>query len=273
MKILYCEECRDAIALGHEPRTCLCGKSAGYYTAGGVWAIYMGPAKLIGMPNKDVLCSELGERIEAWAIPIGGNTVYLSEERYSELRFIATYKDYNLHLLGVDKDSCGKHNNLLIGLRNTGDNVTLLPSYFKKQHGLVPVNLDDALFSFLLVPTYRDYYYWKLTPEECPVDVDESGQPESLWDAGYREGAEDGLREAYDSIDREENLDWLSPNERSCIENLKFIRGYIITIGTFLDNVTPFVEALPDTTLDNRSLQVDLQKLNRRFKDIAKIIG
>ncbi len=51
MKLLFCPECYDMLALTPELRTCACGKSRGAYDKDGYHATVYGSALVIGMLN------------------------------------------------------------------------------------------------------------------------------------------------------------------------------------------------------------------------------
>lgn len=51
MKLIYCLECGDVVALRTARRSCLCGQSSGYYTT---WidAVVTGPCTPLGFDNR-----------------------------------------------------------------------------------------------------------------------------------------------------------------------------------------------------------------------------
>jgi hypothetical protein len=52
LKLIFCEECRDVVALRMEERTCICGKSKGVCTGlDGLHATISGPAIPLGFAN------------------------------------------------------------------------------------------------------------------------------------------------------------------------------------------------------------------------------
>jgi hypothetical protein len=51
VKLIYCLECRDVVALKMQERTCLCGKSRGAYGTDGLHAWISGPVIPIGFAN------------------------------------------------------------------------------------------------------------------------------------------------------------------------------------------------------------------------------
>ena len=51
MKLIYCLECRDVVALKMLERSCLCGKSRGAYGTDGLHAWISGPVIPLGFAN------------------------------------------------------------------------------------------------------------------------------------------------------------------------------------------------------------------------------
>jgi len=51
MKLIYCPECRDVVALIFEERRCLCGRSFGFYKPDCINAVTGGEAIAIGFDN------------------------------------------------------------------------------------------------------------------------------------------------------------------------------------------------------------------------------
>lgn len=75
MKLIFCTECEDVIRLTSAHRTCLCGKSTGYYTDT-LYAEIFGPCIPLGFHNRSFvealrLQPETGEgiRFTAFVIP------------------------------------------------------------------------------------------------------------------------------------------------------------------------------------------------------------
>jgi hypothetical protein len=72
MKLLNCLACRDVVLLlSGEERRCLCGRSRGRYTEGGVVAKYSGPARILGIRNLDYERAEPGRRYPWFVVPEG----------------------------------------------------------------------------------------------------------------------------------------------------------------------------------------------------------
>lgn len=78
MKLIHCTECDDIVALHRKkPRSCLCGRSSGFYTGENDWdAKISGPCIPIGFCSRDfskALRSQpeagWGVRFEAFVIP------------------------------------------------------------------------------------------------------------------------------------------------------------------------------------------------------------
>jgi len=51
MKLIYCTECGDVVALRRQERSCICGKSKGAYCPDGLHATINGPAIPLGFAN------------------------------------------------------------------------------------------------------------------------------------------------------------------------------------------------------------------------------
>ena len=51
MKLIFCPECADVVALHREPRTCRCGRSSGHYKQNGWHAVVTGLAVPLGFAN------------------------------------------------------------------------------------------------------------------------------------------------------------------------------------------------------------------------------
>jgi len=63
MKLLHCTECKDVVALHRKMRTCLCGKSKGYYLDT-KRVTFSGPGIIIGFNNDQFLrATELSQTI------------------------------------------------------------------------------------------------------------------------------------------------------------------------------------------------------------------
>lgn len=70
MKLLNRRACNDVVKLHVETeRTCLCGRSRGQHTSGGVTASYSGPARLMGMMSLDYLRAAPGGRYPWFLLP------------------------------------------------------------------------------------------------------------------------------------------------------------------------------------------------------------
>jgi hypothetical protein len=52
VKLIYCRECGDVVALRAEPRTCICGKSGGNYKDDRLHAVIYGPCVPLGFANR-----------------------------------------------------------------------------------------------------------------------------------------------------------------------------------------------------------------------------
>jgi hypothetical protein len=52
MKLLFCRQCRDVVALRKETRHCLCGKSCGIVKSDGVSTAITGPAVALGFTDQ-----------------------------------------------------------------------------------------------------------------------------------------------------------------------------------------------------------------------------
>lgn len=75
MKLIFCPQCRDIVALHRQLRTCLCGRAYGQYVDE-VNAIYGGGAVPLGIANASLAHalqhrpeSGRGVRFEAFVIP------------------------------------------------------------------------------------------------------------------------------------------------------------------------------------------------------------
>lgn len=87
MKLIYCIECGDVVALRLESRKCFCGKSSGQYEDDRLNATYTGPAIPLGFANfsfrKILSCFPFkafgdpkgGMRFEAFVIPTDAATM------------------------------------------------------------------------------------------------------------------------------------------------------------------------------------------------------
>lgn len=51
MKLLFCKQCQDIVALRRVHRACECGESGGKYLDDGLHAVVDGPCHLIGFAN------------------------------------------------------------------------------------------------------------------------------------------------------------------------------------------------------------------------------
>ena len=57
MKLLFCKKCQDVIKLSDSKsnyRTCMCGKSWGYYKEDGLNAVVSGPCVALGINNSSL---------------------------------------------------------------------------------------------------------------------------------------------------------------------------------------------------------------------------
>lgn len=73
MKLLNCLKCNDIIALHTEERSCICGQSSGYYLSDVVKAVYSGPARIIGLKNREYDKAKSGNNYTWFVIPEGHN--------------------------------------------------------------------------------------------------------------------------------------------------------------------------------------------------------
>lgn len=86
MKLILCPHCGDIVKLYREARSCLCGKSSGWYSDDEVTAIIDGDAIPLGVGNWSLEravrlrpASGRGEAFDAWVIAIEASTVRRSE--------------------------------------------------------------------------------------------------------------------------------------------------------------------------------------------------
>lgn len=86
MKLIFCNECTDVIALHREPRSCLCGKSSGRYLDGRMAEI-AGPCVPLGFANASLIDAirdrpgaGLGKHFAAFVIPKRCAWVRVAEE-------------------------------------------------------------------------------------------------------------------------------------------------------------------------------------------------
>lgn len=86
MKLILCPHCYDIVKLYSEARTCLCGKSSGWYDDDGVTAVIDGSAIPIGISNTSLEravrlrpANGRGESFDAWVVPINSENIRRSE--------------------------------------------------------------------------------------------------------------------------------------------------------------------------------------------------
>jgi len=73
MKLLYCNDCGDIVALSMDVRTCRCRKSAGCYDINGDDVKVSGPCRVLCLDNRDLAWAKAYRNetavVKAWVLP------------------------------------------------------------------------------------------------------------------------------------------------------------------------------------------------------------
>lgn len=87
MKLMFCTECHDVVALRHAERTCECGKCKGRYLDDGLHAVVEGPVIPLGYANRTFVFAlknqpeeGMGKEFTAFVIPRKCPTIHHSKD-------------------------------------------------------------------------------------------------------------------------------------------------------------------------------------------------
>lgn len=81
MKLIYCRDCQDVVALSQKTRRCDCERSGGRYNDDGDTILIYGPCVVYGLDNRVLMFG----RGEGFVYPEGNGKVYRTER--GDLRF------------------------------------------------------------------------------------------------------------------------------------------------------------------------------------------